>query len=121
MTFSEILAAAEQPLTTTTQQSPPQGSPYQMLLMFGFIGIIFWFLLLRPKQKEQKQRAQMLSGVKKYDKVMTIGGVIGTVMEVRDEEIIVKVDDSTNTRIKFTRGAIQRILTSAESEKEKAE
>jgi preprotein translocase subunit YajC len=120
MTFNEILAVA-QPATTTTQQAQPQGSPYQMLLMFVFIGVIFWFMLLRPKQKEQKQRAQMLGGVKKYDKVMTIGGVIGTVMEVRDEEIIIKVDDSTNTRIKFTRGAIQRILTSAESEKEKAE
>lgn len=118
MMFSEILAQTAAP---TTQSAPQPGNPLQMLLTFLFIGIIFWFLLLRPKQKEQKQRAQMLSGVKKYDKVMTIGGVIGTVMEVRDEEIIVKVDDNTNTRIKFTRGAIQRILTPSDSEKEKAE
>jgi preprotein translocase subunit YajC len=124
MTFSELLAQATKPGTVTgtpTGAPGPEGNPTTMIIWFVLIGVIFWFLLLRPKQKEQKQRAQMLSGIKKYDKVMTIGGVIGTVMEVRDEEIIVKVDDSTNTRIKFTRGAIQRILSSAESEKEKSE
>jgi preprotein translocase subunit YajC len=85
-----------------------------MLIWLGLMAIIFWFLLFRPKQKEQKQRNQMLSSLKKYDKVMTIGGVIGTVMEVREDEVVLKVDESTNARIKFSRGAIQRILTSAE-------
>ena len=70
-----------------------------------------------PAQQQQKQREQMLQSIKKFDKVITIGGMIGTVVDIRDDEIVLKVDDSTNTRIKFSRGAIQRVLASAEAEK----
>ncbi|MFA5863657.1 MAG: preprotein translocase subunit YajC [Phycisphaerae bacterium] len=101
----------------TTKPTAPQQPGYIMVVWIVALIAIFWFLLIRPKQKEQKQKERMLGGIKKYDKVMTIGGMIGTVMEVRDEEIILKVDDNANTRIKFTRGAIQRILSSAEADK----
>ncbi len=124
MTFNDLLAQTTQraaPTGTPAGDAGQQSNPMMLIIWLAMFGVIFWFLLLRPKQKEQKQRAQMLNAIKKYDKVMTIGGVIGTVMEVREEEIIVKVDDSTNTRIKFTRGAIQKVLSSAESEKEKPE
>lgn len=110
--FLELLAQTPAPAT-----QPKTEGPLSMLIWFGLIIVIFWFLLLRPKQKEQKQRDQMLRSVKKYDKVMTIGGIIGTVMEVRDDEIKIKVDESTNTRLTFTRSAVQRILSSAEPDK----
>ena len=57
-----------------------------------------------------------LASIKKYDKVMTIGGIIGTVMEIREDEVILKVDDNTNTRMKFSRSAIQRPLSVQNSE-----
>jgi len=61
----------------------------------------------------------MVKEMKKYDKIVTIGGVFGTIMEVRDQEIIVKVDDSSNTRMRYAHTAIQRIITS-EKPKEKS-
>jgi preprotein translocase subunit YajC len=88
-----------------------------MLMIVIFFGI-FYFIALRPRQKEQKKREQLLKSIKKYDKVMTIGGIIGSVMEIRDDEVILKVDDNTNTRIKFSRSAVQRVLNSADADKE---
>jgi preprotein translocase subunit YajC len=116
-----ILLLAQE--STTAPEAPtqqPQGGPMQLLIMFAIFFVIFYFIALRPRQKEQKKRAQMLQAVKKYDKIMTIGGIVGTVMEVREDEVIVKVDDNNNTRIKFTRGSIQRVVNSADTDKEKA-
>lgn len=87
------------------------------LMPIVLILVVFYLVLMRPKQKEQKKRQQMLGEMKKYDRVMTIGGIVGTVMELRDDEVILKVDDSTNTRMKFGRGAIQKVLTGDQDEK----
>jgi preprotein translocase subunit YajC len=82
------------------------------------IGIVFYFLLLRPQRKEQASRESMLAALKKNDKVLTIGGVIGSVANISPDgqEVTLKVDD--NTRIKFIRSSIQRVLSS-ETEAEK--
>jgi len=90
-----------------------------MVRTFGTVGLVLlviYFIMLRPKQKEEKHRRNMLASIKKYDKVMTIGGIIGTVMEIREDEVILKVDDNTNTRMKFSRSAIQRPLSVQDSE-----
>ncbi len=100
-----VLAQASQPAVNHGQPSV-----MQMLMPIFIIFLVFYFIAIRPRQKEQKQREDMLKKIKKYDKVMTIGGIIGTVMEVRENEVIVKVDDNSNTRMKFTRGAIQKVL-----------
>lgn len=85
------------------------------LMMFApliAIGIVFYFLLLRPQRKEQASREAMLAALKKNDKVLTIGGVIGSVANISSDgqEVTLKVDD--NTRIKFIRSSIQRVLSS---------
>jgi len=115
MMLNSLLVLAQTPVPTSAPA--PRDNPLMVFVWMGLIVFVFWFLMLRPKQKEQKQRDQMLKAIKKYDKVMTIGGIVGTVMEVREEEIIIKVDENTNTRIKFTRGAIQRVLSSADADK----
>ena len=80
------------------------------LMMFApliAIGIVFYFLLLRPQRKEQASRESMLAALKKNDKVLTIGGVIGSVANISSDgqEVTLRVDD--NTRIKFIRSSIQ--------------
>jgi len=117
--FNAMILAQTTAPVPTTQPGHPEGSVTQLLLMIVIFFGIFYFIALRPRQKEQKKREQMLGSIKKYDKVMTIGGIIGTVMEIRDDEVILKVDDNTNTRMKFTRTAIQRVLNSADADKEK--
>ena len=64
------------------------------------------------ERAEKKRRADLMAGIKKNDRVCTIGGVLGTVVNVKDDEITLKVDESNNTKITFQRSAIARILHS---------
>jgi preprotein translocase subunit YajC len=72
--------------------------------------VIFYVFMIRSKQKTEKQRQAMLNQVKKGDRIQTIGVVLGTVVEARDDEVVVKVDESNNTKVHFTRSAIHRVL-----------
>ncbi len=87
----------------TPADSPTGGSPWPLLI--GIVAI-FYFLLLRPQMKEQKRRREMLSTLKKNDRVVTNGGMIGVISAISDDEVTLKVDDSQNVRIRFTRSAI---------------
>jgi len=95
-----------------------------VLLVFGLVMI---WAMFRQK-REQKKRDELLSAVKKRDRVQTIGGIIGSVVEVKSNTVVLKVDESSNTRMTFARSAIQQILSDApdkeqpeESPAEKAE
>lgn len=89
-------------------QTQPTGlSPWFPLLMLAAVALMF-ILPARAQKKERKKMEEMLNSLKKGDKVVTVGGIYGTVAELREQEITLKVDD--NTRIKFTRGSIQRVV-----------
>lgn len=85
------------------------GAPGIWMLMIVMVGV-FWLLIMLPQRRDKKKRNAMLDSLKKGDKVQTIGGILGTVLEVRDYEVIVKVDESANTRLHMARGAIQAVL-----------
>lgn len=78
--------------------------------------IIFYFLLIRPQSKKQKQHQEMLSGLKKGDKVVTSGGLYGTVVKVTDKDVMLEVADKVHLR--FTLGAIATIREKEEAEKQ---
>ena len=64
----------------------------------------------RSKKAEQKKSQSMLENLKKGDKVQTIGGILGTVVEARENEVLIKVDETNNTKIRFSRNAIHRVI-----------
>jgi len=68
---------------------------------------IFYFLLIRPQQKRAKQRNAMLGSVKKGDQIVTIGGIHGTVMELREDTVVISV--SENTKITIEKQAINQV------------
>ena len=103
-------------MAQTPNSGPPTGGLSTMLFPLVLMGGIFYFILIRPQSKEKKRRAGMLSGMKKNDRVVTIGGILGTITSVRDDEVTLKVDESSNTKITFSRASIQRILGSAADE-----
>ena len=113
LSFWELVLAQEQP--------GPQGSPFGAL-MLPMLAILFlwYFLILRPQRRDQVKREEMLRSLKKNDRVVTIGGVIGTVanLSADGKEVTLKVDD--NTRIKFLRSSIQTILTEDSDESGKS-
>lgn len=78
-----------------------------MLLWFAvFFGIIY-FIIIRPNNKQQKERRRMLDSVQVKDKVITIGGIHGTVTKVNEDTVIIKV--AHNVEIEFLRSAVQTI------------
>ena len=96
--------------TSSLAQTGGPNMLYGLVLMIVvFYGFIFW-----GNHKEKQKRKQMLAAIKKGDRVMTIGGIIGSVITAGDAEVCLKVDESTNVKITFTRSAIQRVLTDGE-------
>lgn len=98
-------------LTLLAQQDRQPESPLTvMLLPLLVIGVLWYFLLFRPQSAERRKHTEMLNALKKNDRVVTIGGIIGSVANISADgtEITLKVDD--NTRIKFRRSAIQTVL-----------
>jgi preprotein translocase subunit YajC len=75
-----------------------------MLMMFA---VLFYFIVMRPQQRERKKREDLLGQLKKNDKVLTVGGIIGTIADLSNDgsRVTLRVDDGT--RIKFTRSSIQ--------------
>jgi preprotein translocase subunit YajC len=119
-----LLAQATQPAASTspaaggTQPPPPEwltflGNPMFMIVL---LLVVFFLFTTGGKRKEEKQRQAMLNQLKKGDRIQTIGGVLGTVVEARDNEVLVKVDESSNTKMRFTRSAIHRVIEEEKSE-----
>ena len=75
------------------------------------VGIIMIFLMSRTKKTEQGKREQMLAAMKKGDEVQTIGGEFGRVVEAREDRVLLKVDETSNTKIWYSRNAIHRVVT----------
>lgn len=78
------------------------------LLIIGLI--VLYFFVFKSKRSQDKTRKNMLSQLKRGDKVQTIGGILGTVLEARDGEVLLKVDEGSNTKMRFTRSAIHRVV-----------
>jgi preprotein translocase subunit YajC len=101
-----ILAAADPAATTS---SNPLWTFGPIILMF----LVLYFLLIRPQQRRQKTRNSMLSTLKKGDKVVTVGGLHGTIMEMDDETntVVLRVNDTT--KLTFDRSSVNAITQSS--------
>lgn len=96
-------------VTTDTEGDETGGiQQYYIFIVLGGMLLLFFIMGRKPRQ-EEKKRQEMLSNIKKGDKVTTIGGIVGTIVDVRDKEIVVKIDENTNTRMKFLRSAIRSV------------
>lgn len=102
---------------TLLAQEGAGGGIAQLLTLFLPLIVLFYFLVLRPQRRQQEARVQMLSNLKKNDHVVTIGGLHGTIVQVKREtdRVTLKVDETGNTRIDFDLSAVARVVTDAES------
>ncbi|MDR2376551.1 MAG: preprotein translocase subunit YajC [Treponema sp.] len=92
------------------------GAAFLQFLPFIAIIAIFYFLIIRPQNKKQKETQRMLDALKKGDRVITIGGVHGVIQNVRDHSVIIKVDD--NVKLEFNRSAISSVESAAKEVKD---
>jgi preprotein translocase subunit YajC len=99
------------------------GSALLQFVPFILIIIVFYFVVLRPaKRREQLQREQFLATLKKNDKVLTSGGIIGVIANVneKEDEVTLKIDESSNVRIRVLKNSVIKNYTAEEALREQA-
>ena len=89
------------------------GGMFGTVIMFALIILIFYFMILRPQQKKQKDRQKLIDSIQKGDKVITIGGVHGTVVGLEEKTVLVQIAE--NIKVKFERTAISTINRGSET------
>ena len=85
---------------------------------FLFIGLLFYFMILRPERRRRSEQSGMLENLKKNDRIVTAGGIYGTVVNVQkgDSDIVIKVDENSNTRLRVVRSSISRVINETDSD-----
>jgi preprotein translocase subunit YajC len=85
------------------------------------IVILFYFMLIRPQQRERKTVQQMLDNLKKNDRVLLQSGIVGTIVNIQQDArfVTIKIDESTNTKLKVLRSAISRVVSDDEDDDKK--
>jgi preprotein translocase subunit YajC len=126
-----LLLAQDAPTGAPTEAAPLQGAPgspqggqgapppgagdafggYFFPIMLGLLLFMIVITVMGPR-REKKKRETMMAALKKHDKVQTVGGVIGSIVELKPDYIVLKVDESANTRITFAKSAIQQVIAS---------
>lgn len=112
---SEGEATTIEPDPGASQQQQPQEQPMRSPLMqflpFILLFVVMYMILFRGPRKKQQQHKQMMQALAKGDKVQTIGGIIGTVVDIKDDEVTLKIDESNNTKMRILRSAISRNMS----------
>lgn len=90
------------------------GEMYSTIIMFGLIIAIFYFMIIRPQHKKQKEREKLLSAVKKGDKIVTAGGLHAKVVAVEDKTVLIELAD--NLKVKLERNSIAVVNKQGEVE-----
>src|SRR3954451_16616591 len=110
----------------TTGPAAPAGSPSGRPAWFEFFNspmaplfiviIVIYVLMFTSRRKQERQKKDLLGNIKRGDRVQTVGGILGKVVEADTEKVLLKVDESSNTKIWFSRNAIHRVLGEEKSE-----
>jgi preprotein translocase subunit YajC len=108
-------------LMATPQTGGEAGTADVWVTFLPFIAVIaiFYFLILRPQSKRRKETEKMISAIKKGDKIVTIGGLYGTIQTVKETTVVIKVDD--NVKLEFLRSAISSVINHGKEEKDESE
>ena len=94
------------------------GSILPTLVTFGLVFVIFYFLIIRPQTKKQKETKKMLASLKKGDRVVSIGGIHGTIQSIKDDTVVLRID--ANTKLTFSRSAISNVIEQSRPSKKAA-
>lgn len=102
-TLTNFIILAQSAAAPATEQ--PQSGGMSMLMMLGLMFLAFYFLLIAPQRKKQKEHEKMISNLQSGDEIVSIGGICGTITNIKDKTFVVRVSD--NTKIEFLKSAIQ--------------
>lgn len=105
MTFFLDAAAAAQ---------PGQGNNWTFIVMLALIFVVMWLFMIRPQQKKQKEINKFREGLKKGDKVVTIGGIYGVISEVKGNVVLLEIDN--NVKIKVDKASLVKDFSDAQQQ-----
>lgn len=89
---------------------PKKKDPMFTFILMGLMFVVFYFMIFRGPKKKQQQQQKMIQSLEKNARVQTIGGILGTILEVGDNEITLKIDEANNTKIKVLPSAIAKVV-----------
>ena len=92
------------------------GNPYGTLIMFGLIAVVFYFFMIRPQTKRAKKTKNFRETLKKGDKIVTIGGIHGKVVEVKDSNILMEAEGGQKLRVEKSAVSMEFTTGSGQSE-----
>ncbi|HUT24590.1 MAG TPA: preprotein translocase subunit YajC [Sumerlaeia bacterium] len=101
----------------SAQQTPGSGGMTQLLLMFALLGVFMWLIVLRPQKKERQERERKLGALKKGDRVVSIGGVHGKVIDIDGSQNILTVEVAPKVSIRINRSAVATVHSKESREK----
>ena len=101
-------------LQAASSATAAQGSSASMWIMLLLVFLVMWLFMIRPQRKQQKELEEMRNSLKKGDKVVTAGGIYGTVAEVGETSILIKVDGEVKLRV--DKSSIQKDMTAPENQ-----
>ena len=105
MRVFELLAMFSPP---AGQEQDPRAAMLQMVVTFGILGVMFYFLLIRPQQKQRKDQEALIKNVKTGDKVLMNNGIYGIVTNVKDKTLMVKIAD--NVKVEVLKSAVSSVV-----------
>ncbi len=107
-------------LAQAAQQAQGQGGimealfqgPFSIIFLFAFLGIMFLVLVVQPERKRQAEHRKMLDSIKPNDRIVTVGGIYATVVQVPKDgnELLVRIDENHNVRMRITRSAVSKVI-----------
>ena len=98
-----------------SQPNGEGGGGFEMMVPLLLMGIIFYFLLIRPQRKRQKELEAKISSMKKGDKVVSAGGIHGSITNIKDTTVIVKIAE--NVKIEFEKASIAQVIPRGSAKK----
>ena len=110
-----MLLNSVQMLTGLATAAPPGGGLFQFFPIFLIVAV-FWFMIIGPQRRRDKERRAMLAALGKGDAVVTSGGICGTIVGINDKTVVLKVQDDPVTKIEFVRGAVTQVVPKEEKD-----
>ncbi|MFP4364825.1 MAG: preprotein translocase subunit YajC [Spirochaetia bacterium] len=101
------------------QEGSATGQLVTTFVTFGLVILIFYFLIIRPQNKKQKETEKMIAALKKGDKIVSIGGIHGTIQSVKEKTAILKIDD--NVKIEISKSAVSTVTEQKSAKSEATE
>lgn len=99
LTLLQETVSVAQNAAEATNNAGAAGSQWTTIAMLVAIFAVMWFFMIRPQRKQQKELAAFRDGLKKGDKIVTIGGIYGTVVEVKENNLLIEVDKDVKIRV----------------------